>query len=190
MKSAQAAVMLLVISLSFAVDSARAQDAPPIPQPTAEHKILAADAGKWDAEIKSYSSGPDAEPKISKGTEVNTVVAGGLWTISEFHGTVEGLDFEGRGQYGFDPIKKKYVGTWIDSWNPTLSVIEGTYDAASKTLTMTGEGMEVNSKTKYQQKMVTKTNADGSRTFTFFMKGEFTGGNEVKMMEITYRKAK
>ena len=57
--------------------------AQPGTKPTAEHKILARDEGTWDATIKSFNAGPDAEPAISKGTEVNTVMTGGLWTAFE-----------------------------------------------------------------------------------------------------------
>ena len=52
-------------------------------------------------------------------------MTGGLWVLSKFEGDFGGMKFEGRGQFGYDPIKKKYVGTWIDSMSPTLSVLEG-----------------------------------------------------------------
>jgi hypothetical protein len=159
------------------------------PSPTAEHKILASDEGTWDATIKSFTAGPDAEPMISKGTEVNTVLSGGLWVLSKFEGDFGGMKFEGRGQFGYDPNKKKYVGTWIDSMNPTLSVLEGEYDPKTKTMTFTGEGTGPDGKTKYTQKMVTTTKDDGTRVFTLFMK--FDGmKDETKFMEITYQKRK
>ena len=45
-------------------------------------------------------------------------VTGGLWVASTFQGDFGGMTFEGRGQFGYDPAKKKYVGTWIDSMSP------------------------------------------------------------------------
>jgi hypothetical protein len=162
--------------------------AQPGPKPTDEHKILASGEGTWDATIKSYMEGPDAEPAISKGTEVNTVMSGGLWVLSKFNGEFGGMKFEGRGQFGYDPIKKKYIGTWIDSMSPTLSVLEGEYDAKSKTMTYVGDGWSAEG-IKYKQKMVTTTKDDGSRVFTLYMKvGE--AKDEAKFMEITYTKRK
>ena len=68
----------LCLAASVLTSFAMAQDHP-IPKPTAEHKILAAEEGTWDATVKSYQNGPDSEPMVSKGVEVNTVVTGGLW---------------------------------------------------------------------------------------------------------------
>jgi hypothetical protein len=155
-------------------------------KPTAEHKILANDEGTWDATIKSFTAGPDAEPMISKGSEVYTVLTGGLWVLSKFEGDFGGVKFEGRGQFGYDPIKKKYIGTWIDSLSPNLSVLEGDYDAKTRTMTYVGEGVAPEG-TKYTQKMVTVTKDDGSRVFTLYMKIDGSK-DEVKFMEVTYRK--
>jgi hypothetical protein len=161
-----------------------------MPKPTAEHKILASDEGTWDAVIKTYMGGPDAEPAVSKGSEVYTVLPGGLWVLSQFKGEFGGMPFEGRGQFGYDPLKKKYVGTWIDSTSPNLSVLEGDYDAKTKTLTYEGDGVDPASKAKFHQKMVTTAKDDSTRVFTLYMKMAATGDKEVKFMEITYTRRK
>lgn len=178
-------VMLpLCVVASILGTSVMAQDPP---KPTAEHKILTSDEGTWDATIKSFTPGSDAAPVVSKGTEVNTVLTGGLWVLSKFEGDFGGMKFEGRGQFGYDPLKMKYVGTWIDSMSPTLSVLEGTYDAKTKTMTYVGEGIDTSNKAKYTQKMVTTTKDDGSRFFTLTMK--FDGvKDEIKIMEVSYKK--
>ena len=84
---ASLAALLSVTSLALA------QDGFPTIKPTAEHKVLAEEAGAWDAVVKTYMAGPDAEPSISKGTEVNTLLPGGLWLMSEFSGEFGGLKF-------------------------------------------------------------------------------------------------
>jgi hypothetical protein len=171
---------------------ARAQEGagPPIPKPTAEHKILAAEEGTWDAIVKTYMGGPDAEPAVSRGTETNTVMTGGLWVVSQFKGDFGGVPFEGRGQFGYDPLKKKYVGTWVDSMTPCLSVLEGSYDEKTKTMTYEGDGVDPASKMKFHQRMVTTTKDDGTRIFTLYMTMAATGDKEAKFMEITYTKKK
>jgi hypothetical protein len=158
-------------------------------KPLPEHKILAADEGTWDATIRMYAGGPDAEPSVSKGSEVNEVLPGGLWVLSKFEGEFGGMKFYGRGQFGFDPVKKKYVGTWLDSMSTVLSVLEGDYDAKTKTMTYVGDGYDPEHKAKFSQKMVTTMKDDGTRVFTLYMKFEGQPA-EAKFMEITYTKRK
>ncbi len=169
--------------------AASAQEPPAAPEPGAEHKILAADAGTWDATVKTYYGGPDSEPQVSKGTEVNEVLPGGLWVLSRFEGSFGPAKFEGRGQFGYDPVKKKYVGTWLDSMSPTLSVLEGTYDPKTRTMSYVGEGYDPDHKARYTQRMVTTMKEDGTRIFTLYMKLEGAPA-EVKFMEIAYTKRK
>jgi Protein of unknown function (DUF1579) len=170
----------------FLTSSAMAQE-PSKPLP--EHKILASDEGAWDATIRMYAGGPDAEPSVSKGSEVNEVLPGGLWVLSKFEGEFGGMKFHGRGQFGFDPVKKKYVGTWLDSLSTVLSVLEGDYDAKTKTMTYVGDGYDPEHKAKFRQKMVTTMKDDGTRVFTLYMKFEGQPA-EAKFMEITYTKRK
>ena len=177
----------LCLAASALAPSAEAQGPPPVPEPTAEHKLLAADAGTWDATIKTFLGGP--EPLVSKGVEVNEVMTGGLWVLSRFEGSFGPAKFEGRGQYSYDAAKKKYVGTWIDSMAPTVSVLEGTYDAKAKTMSYVGDGYDPAQQVKYTQRMVTTMKDDGTRVFTLYMKYEGAPA-EAKFMEITYTKRK
>jgi hypothetical protein len=178
---------LLRVCVVVSILSASAMSQPGA-KPTDEHRILAQQEGTWDATIKSFTAGPDAEPMNSKGTEVITVMTGGLWLLSKFDGDFGGVKFEGRRQFGYDPVKKKYVGTWIDSLSPNLSVLEGSYDPKTQTMTYVGDGTSAEG-VKYSQKMVTTTKDDGTRVFTLYMKvGE--AKDEVKFMEVTYQKRK
>jgi Protein of unknown function (DUF1579) len=179
----------LCLVASVLTSVAIAQDHP-IPTPTAEHEVLATEEGTWDATVKAYPNGPESEPMVSKGVEVNTVLTGGLWISSAFQGDFGGMKFEGRGQFGFDPAKKKYVGTWIDSMSPSLTILEGTYDAKIKTMTYTGDGICPIDGSKLMQRMVTTTKGDGSREFALFITGAPTGGKEAKVMQVLYTKRK
>ncbi len=51
-------------------------------------------------------AGPGSEPRVSKGSEINEVVPGGLWVVSRFEGSFGPVKREGRGRYGYDPAKK------------------------------------------------------------------------------------
>ena len=66
---------------------------------------------------------------------------GELWVLAEGRG-----DMPGGGTanmvltLGYDPEKRRYVGTWIGSMMTHLWVYKGTVDAAGKALTLTTEG--------------------------------------------------
>jgi hypothetical protein len=177
----------LVLALAAGAATARGQEGGiPVPKPTKEHALFQKDLGTWDAAVKSWMA-PNAEPVASKGTETNTLLPGGLWMLSEFKGSFGGMDFHGRGQSGFDPSKKKYVATWIDSFSTNVMTMEGSYDEATHTITMTGDALDMTGKPA-KMKNVTNYKPDGTRAMTMFMKSEATGPDFVKVMEINYTK--
>lgn len=174
------------MGLSSFAAVANAQDSP-VPKPTPEHERLAKGVGTWDATIKSWMQGPQSEPSVSKGVETAKLMPGGLWILSEFHGKFGEMDFHGQGQTGYDPGKKKYIGTWVDSMSPTIMIMEGDFDPQTHTMTMTSKGVGPSGK-PYDAKMVEVHKDKDSRVFTMSMKSDETGGEFVKMMEISYLK--
>ena len=106
---------------------------PPPAEVTAEHKVLHDWVGTWDATVHM------AEPP-SKGVMVVELGPGGFTIFSKFKADLGEMGaFEGRGVDGYDPNKKKYTSLWTDSMSPMMMLSEGTWDAASKTMTMQGE---------------------------------------------------
>lgn len=97
---------------------------------TPQHEVLKAWVGTWDATVK-------AGPVENKATAVYKMELGGLWQTGTFEGDYGGTKFSGRALNGYDPARKKYVGVWVDSMNTAPMVMEGDYDARTKTLTMT-----------------------------------------------------
>ncbi|MGC8639504.1 MAG: DUF1579 domain-containing protein, partial [Isosphaeraceae bacterium] len=156
-----------------------------VPQPTPEHERLAKIVGTWDATVKSWMQGPDQEPTVSKGVETVKLMPGGLWALSEFHGKFGELDFHGAGQSGYDPAKKKYVGTWVDSMETTLTIMEGDFDPQTKTLTMHSQGKGPGG-TPYEMKTTEVYKDHAHRVFMMFMKFGESKNEYVKMMEISY----
>jgi hypothetical protein len=158
---------------------------------TAEHERLTLDVGTWDATVRCYMQGPGSEPSISHGTEIVELLPGGLWALSDFEGQFGDASFHGHGQSGYDPLKKKYIGTWIDSMSPSIMTMEGDYDPKTKTLTMYGKGTDPRSGKPYEAKMTTEHKDKDSRVFAMFRKSDDSKGQFVKAMEISYaRRAK
>jgi len=163
-----------------------AQEAP-APKPTPEHERLAQGVGTWDATIKSWMAGPASEPSVSKGVEIVKLMPGGLWVLSEFHGKFGEAAFHGHGQSGYDPVKKKYVGTWVDSMETSIMMMEGDFDPQTHTLTMYSKGVDPAGK-PYDAKMVEVEKDKENRVFTMSVKSDETRGEYIKVMEISYVK--
>ena len=111
---------------------------PQMPEPTKEHAWLHQAVGEWDTEGEA-NMGP-GQPAI-KCTGTETVRAlGKFWTITENTTTMMEMPMTGVMTLGYDPEKKKYIGTWVDSMTSHLWHYEGTVDAAGKVLTLEAEG--------------------------------------------------
>ena len=108
-------------------------------EPQQEHRWLEALVGEWISEAEC-SMGPGQPPSKTKGTE-RVRSLGGLWVLAEGEG-----EMPGGGQatmlltLGFDPQRKRFVGTWIGSMMTHLWVYDGGLDAAGKVLTLDAEG--------------------------------------------------
>jgi hypothetical protein len=152
---------------------------------TEEHKILQQEVGTWDAACKVWQT-PNAEPMEFSGSETNELF-GGMWLISKFEGKLGDMPFTGRGTTGYDPAEKQYVGTWIDSISPYLTVMKGDYDSATKTLTMRGDMRDAMTGKASETKQVWHYIDNNTRTFEIHGPGE--DGKEFKMMEIKYTRS-
>jgi Protein of unknown function (DUF1579) len=167
--------MCAVAVLGFlAGPAARAQE-PPKPGP--EHDLLKKMVGTWD--VTMNFGGME-----SKGTMTHKMVLGGLWLSGDFEGDFGGMKFQGHGMDSYDPVKKKYVGVFVDSMSTSPMVTEGTYDKEKKTLTMTGEGPGMDGKpTKY--KSVSEWKDDDTILITMNM-----GEGKDSEFKFTYKRKK
>jgi hypothetical protein len=157
-----------------------------LPKPGPEHEILKMEAGVWDATVEE-SVEPGAPPKVSKGVETNTLICGGLWLTSEFKGEMMGQPFQGHGVTGYDPLKKSYIGIWVDGMSPALGLVVGTYDPAKKTMSNIYESHDPSGK-PVKMKMVTVWKGEDSRAWTATTVGE--DGKDVTMLTIKYQRRK
>ncbi|HEV3167746.1 MAG TPA: DUF1579 domain-containing protein [Isosphaeraceae bacterium] len=164
----------------------QADDTPafPFPKPGPEHEILKKEAGVWDASVEM--SMPDGKTNVSKGVETNTMLSGGIWVVTNFKGKMMGQDFEGSGVSGYDPNKKKYVGTWVDSMTTGISRIEQTYDAATKTMSGWLEAPDEQGK-MLKSKTITEWKDDNNRIFTLALPSP-DGKESATVMRITYKR--
>src|SRR5262245_59436987 len=121
--------------LIFSVGGARAQD---VPKPGPEHEKLKQLTGEFDAKVKLHVPGAPAQE--SKADYKARLDVGGLFLVSEYNGKLLGGNYQGHGLVGYDPHKKKYVGVWVDSMNPSIYSVEGAFDKSGKVFTEAMEG--------------------------------------------------
>lgn len=175
------ASVALVTTVAYAV---RQDDAPQMPEPTAEHKLLLERVGTWDATMKMWVA-PDAPPMEMTGVETNRAL-GPFHLVSDFKSKFMGEDFEGHGVVSFDPAKQKFINVWTDSSEPSPSIMEGTYDTKTRALTFVGENMMMGQRMKMRE-VETRKDADHA-TFEMFVTG--ADGKEMKMMHMEYTRKK
>lgn len=176
--------LALAALLCAGATGARAQDMFQMPKPGPEHDLLKKAVGTWDATVEMLM--PPAPP--TKGVETTTMGPGGLWLVTDFKADeMMGAPFQGHGVEGWDPAKKKYVGTWVDSMSTSVSLTESTYDAATKSMngTLTAAGPDGQ---PMKMKAVTQYKDDDTRVFTMYMPGP--DGKEAPSMRITYKRRK
>jgi hypothetical protein len=150
------------------------------PKPGPEHDMLKQLEGTWEATVNA--SGSD-----TKGTMTWKMGLGGLWLVGDFRGESSGMKFQGKSLESYDPAKKKFVSLWVDSMSTAPMMMEGTYDKAKKTMTMTGEDTgHDGKKTKYKSVRQRK----GEDTIVFTMCTLDNDGKEQPIATITYKRKK
>jgi hypothetical protein len=92
-------------------------------QPLQEHLWLARLAGDWTYTSEA-SMGADQPPVVSTGTERFRTL-GGLWYIGEGYGEMPGCVGTMIITVGYDPQKKRYVGSWVGSMMTQFWVYDG-----------------------------------------------------------------
>jgi hypothetical protein len=108
-------------------------------EPQKEHDWLQKLVGEWTYEGEAMM-GPGKPPEKFKGSESVRSV-GGVWVLCEGRGEMPGGEMATTLMtLGYDPQKKRYVGTWIGSMMTYLWLYDGSLDAAEKTLTLNADG--------------------------------------------------
>jgi hypothetical protein len=179
---------LIVTALLASLADATGANAQEPPKPGDAHKELKSEVGTWDADVSMWMS-PEAEPMKSKAVETNEMF-GDFWLMSKFEGDFGGMKFKGHSMLGYDPHKKKYVGTWVDTLSPFLMTMEGEYDESTHTSTMIGTGTNWETGKPEKSKMTTVYSSDDEKTFTMYMADPNAEGEWIKHMEIKYKRRK
>jgi len=141
-------------------------------------KILAAADGKWSEEISLWMT--PGQPSKSTGTVEYKMILGGRYQQGNITGSFGGMPYEAESITGYDNLKKLFFSSYVDN-------MEGTYDAATKTITLNGTEQDPMTGKDMKIRETLKMLDDHTQLTSMY---DITGGQEIKMMEITLKKMK
>jgi hypothetical protein len=141
--------------------------------PDDNHRWLHRLVGEWKYEMDS----PEPGKKITARERVRKL--GDLWVVGESEMPMpDGSPGQAIITLGYDPKKRKFVGTWVGTMMPNLWVYEGELDPAGRVLTLDCEGPRFDEKgtpsaadtSRYRDAI--ELHDDGRRTLTATVLGD------------------
>ncbi len=157
--------------------------------PAAVYQPVAMQAGTWDADITFFDPATGAKAGGAKGVQTNALLFNGHWVTNDL--VVAGPEaqagkpgFQGHGVWGWDPVARQYVDTWVDTNDGAVRTDYGFWNAETRTMYWTalqpdGSGHSVN------YRMTEAYEDDDHRTLTFFQVA-LQSGRLVKMAEMRF----
>lgn len=165
--------------------AASSQDSPPEPQ--REHELLRQFEGDWDVRVQ-LTPDPEKPPTDCSGRETARMGLGGFWLSIRYEGQIDGRSVEGAGTLGYDPLKRKYVGSWTESGSPHLYVMEGEADSSGKVFTLTGEFTDPVTRKAARERIVHTIREADKRTLSFYRYRD--DGTEARIGQAEYTRRK
>ncbi len=152
------------------------------------HKSLAAANGNWDAEVTTWMA-MDAPPTTSKGSAVNRMIMDGRYQVSEFSGDMMGMPFNGLSTTAYDNYKKAFISTWVDNMGTGIMMMEGPWDDATKTMTLTGKYINPANGLDCEMKETFTMTDENNHVMVMYGPDQQTG-KQYKNMEIKFTRKK
>ncbi|MBK8167731.1 MAG: DUF1579 domain-containing protein [bacterium] len=151
--------------------------------PGAPHQHLATLAGNWMATTTMYMDG--ATPTTSTGKVTYEVVLGGRYVLGRYQMSFMGQPMEGLSVDGYDNMKQEYFSLWFDTMGTGFYEARGKASADGKTVALAGT-MEMGPMQIPSRSETVFVDKDTVR-FTMW---QSMGGQEMKAMEMEYKRAK
>ena len=157
------------------------------------HKVLATTAGNYSYVVKIWMD-PKGNPNESKGSATRKAIMDGRYVTGEYSGSFKmpgadgkehNMNFKGMSLDAYDNVKQKFVSSWVDNMGTGIMVLDGTYDASSKSFTYAGD-YEMMPGMKSKVREVIKM-TDKGMAMEYY---EDRGQGEAKTMEINYTRKK
>jgi hypothetical protein len=153
---------LLAIVLAFGV--ATVQESTQPASKLEQHDWLQQLVGEWTLTSEAVV-GPDTDPETWKSAETVRAI-GDLWVVAEGTIDLDATPFTWIMTLGYDPSKGAFVGSWIDTMQPTMWSYVGHLDESKRILTLEAEGPSIEdpSKTGKYRDQIELLSSDHKRT--------------------------
>lgn len=148
--------------------------------PGSMHKMMAMADGDWKTEMTFWMA-PDTPPSTATGTCTNKMILGGRYQESRHGSSFAGQPFEGLGTLGYDNAKKVFQSTWVDNMGTGIMYLEGKWDDATRSITLTGKMTDPISGKEQLVREVVKWVDDNNQVMEMYMMAD---GTEFKSMEL------
>ena len=146
------------------------------------HKMIASWSGTWKADMTVYE--PGKPPTKTTGTTVNKMILGGRFQESVNTSMMMGMPFEGHGTLGYNNATKMFESSWVDNMGTGVMKMTGSWDANTKSVTLTGLGVDPASMTEKENREIFTVVDDKTQTMSMY--GPGPDGKEYKFLDITY----
>jgi hypothetical protein len=157
-------------------------------EPQKEHTWLHKLVGEWTYESECMTE--PGKPAEKHGGNESVRSLGGLWILAEGRGEMPGgAPATMLMTLGYDPAKKRIVGTWVGSMMTHLWIYDGALDAAERVLTLESDGPSMaggGKMARYRDAIEQKS--DDHRVLTSSVLGD--DGKWQQFMTMTYRRKK
>ena len=155
--------------------------------PGPEHAALNPLVGSWKTTTKMWNA-PGTEPTVSAGTCERAWTMGNRYLVANYKGVFSQMPFEGMEVLGYDNMKKQYVSSWVDNMGTGIMMSQGgAMDPSTKTFSLGGNMVDPATGKEMTTREV--TNIVDNNTYVMSMFAN-VGGQEMKMMEITFSRVK
>jgi len=171
------------------VDSATAmQKMYEVGTPGPQHAMLAKSNGTWNAEMTMWMA-DGAPPMVTKAVATNKMIFGDRYQQSTFKGDFGDMPFEGVSTTGYDNAEKMYFSTWMDNMSTGMMTMKGTWDDATKSMTLKGKMICPANGIECEMREVFKIVDDNTQIMEMYGPDMKTG-KEYKNMEIKFTRKK
>jgi hypothetical protein len=153
-----------------------------MPGPVEEHGLLQKFVGEWESEGEAFMA-PGQPPTKLKGIESSRMI-GGFWFVAQIKSSVPDFPYEQILTLGYDPAKKKYIGTVIDSMTSHIWQLEGTFDATGNVLAWETEGPVPDPENPSKFREVMELKGSDHKVFTSSVLGQNGSWNTVIRIDI------
>lgn len=159
-----------LLPLAALAASPAPEQAPAIPAEV--YAPIAMEAGTWDAEITFYEK--DKPSGTATGVQVNTLLLNGHWITNDFTIPANGKfpAYQGHGVWGYDPVAKTYVDTWVDTNDGAVRTDYGYWQPDEKIMTWSSK--QNDGKGHFVDYRIVEEFKGDTRIFTFTQLGIVT----------------